>query len=199
MTIRHCVILLVCVSLGLIVSSQASATWVTSGSDQSGGYPGGLIDGDLNTYGMKDKWNQSIFIVRGYNDWKVIKALKIYCADAPGEKPYEITVESSDSLDGACNNSDHFMRLVHRERIPSDEFVELSFTTRKAKAFKVTIRCLTGSKNVRVKELEFVEIDEGGPSAYVRRSRANWIKPERPFRGQRNDDAMRQPDHPRVT
>lgn len=145
--------------LTVAASVPAFCTWETSGKDRSGGWHLGLHDGDLNTYGMKDKWNQAIWIIRTYNDWKVVKAIKIYCADAPGEKPYEITVESSDSRDGVINYSGHFVKLIYKERIPSDQFVELPFTTRRAKSFKVTIKCLTGSKNVRVKELEFVEID----------------------------------------
>jgi hypothetical protein len=142
----------------LAVSIQAFGTWTTSGSDQSGGFPTGLTDNNLNTYGMKDKWNQSIYFIYTFPDWKTVKAIKILCADAPGDKPYVITVESADSENGIINESEHFIKLIYREHIASDQFVELPFTMRRAKSFKITVECLTGSKNVRVKEIKFVEI-----------------------------------------
>ena len=141
-----------------VLCTSAGATWQTGGTDQSGGWPDGIYDGDLNTYGMKDKWNTETWFIIYYNDWKVAKGLKICCADAPGEKPYQVTIESADSYDDVISGSGHFMTLVYNERIPCDEFVELAFTTRRAKAFKVTVRCLTGSRNVRVKEMELVEV-----------------------------------------
>ena len=150
--------LILCLLVPIGVASHAFGTWTTSGADQSGGFPSKLFDNDLNTYGMKDKWNQSIYFIGTFTEWKTVKALKIMCADAPGEKSYRITLESADSENGIINQCDNFIKLIYNERIPSDQFVELPFTIRRAKAFKITVECLTGSKNVNVKEIKLVEI-----------------------------------------
>ncbi|MCX6353680.1 MAG: hypothetical protein NTZ78_02105 [Candidatus Aureabacteria bacterium] len=111
---------------------------------------------------MQDTWPQPTWFTMEYPDWVVAKGIKIYCADAFGDKPYKVTVQSADTLDGVNSRSQKFLNLIYKERVQSDRFVTLDFPLRRARAFRVEVENLTGSKRVHLRELELVTITEGG-------------------------------------